>query len=343
MTNVLMIIITLSLFALLAVNAKYKDDCKHFFNKENTNALRGFWCIVIVLAHVVESKQNTLQDTIGSFAFIGVTFFFLTSAYGLKTGVFKDKNYINHFWFKRLVKLLIPCLITNFMLIASEWLTGVRYSFGGFFHSLGSINQWVLLLLVCYVIFYLVYLLGMNLDNLKKDVIICIFILAYSLFSYFCKDNKLVIGWPYELLGFSYGLLLFDFKDKFVLKINDKWKESVILFGILSLIVGVMYLKSKTIYFVGEYLLKIILGIVITLLILSLNARISLSNRVNQFLGNISFEVYLLHNASFVLLQYYLPDLESGVFIVLSLIITIILSCIAYLVSNLINKKVFKI
>lgn len=46
-----------------------------FFDLESTNCMRGFWCIIILLVHIPSEYQNSIQDAIGSFAYIGVTFF----------------------------------------------------------------------------------------------------------------------------------------------------------------------------------------------------------------------------------------------------------------------------
>lgn len=49
----------------------------------------------------------------GSFAYIGVTFFFMTSAYGLKVGAKKNPDSTKVFWRRRLPKLLIPMFLVN--------------------------------------------------------------------------------------------------------------------------------------------------------------------------------------------------------------------------------------
>lgn len=42
---------------------------------EDTTFLKGFWCIIVVLVHVPVAYQNRIQDILGSFAYVGVTFF----------------------------------------------------------------------------------------------------------------------------------------------------------------------------------------------------------------------------------------------------------------------------
>ena len=80
MTNLIMVGILLCLLGLLLAGAKYSPDGAHFFDRENSGAMRGFWCLIVALVHVPAGYQNRLQDMIGSFAYVGVTFFFLTSA-----------------------------------------------------------------------------------------------------------------------------------------------------------------------------------------------------------------------------------------------------------------------
>lgn len=52
------------------MEVQISDTDSHFFNKENSNALRGFWCLIVVLVHVPGAYQNRIQDIIGSFAYI---------------------------------------------------------------------------------------------------------------------------------------------------------------------------------------------------------------------------------------------------------------------------------
>lgn len=51
-----------------------------------------------MLVHVPYAYQNRIQGMIGSFAYIGVTFFFMTSSYGLALSLTKKPEKIKHFW-----------------------------------------------------------------------------------------------------------------------------------------------------------------------------------------------------------------------------------------------------
>lgn len=81
MTYAIMGLVLLFMAFILIYKAKLTKDTSHFFNLTNTTAMRGFWCIIVILVHIPAVYQNRIQDLMGSFAYIGVTFFFMTSAY----------------------------------------------------------------------------------------------------------------------------------------------------------------------------------------------------------------------------------------------------------------------
>lgn len=86
MTNVIMVLVSICIFFLIIYGIKYEPK-REIFNIKDTTVIKGIFCIIIVLVHIPSLYQNTIQDMIGSFAYIGVTFFFMASAYGLKYGI----------------------------------------------------------------------------------------------------------------------------------------------------------------------------------------------------------------------------------------------------------------
>ena len=80
MTYLLMGAFLIVFLCVTIFGAKYDKNKTKFFSYDDTKILRGFWCIIIVLVHVPADFQNKIQDMLGSFAYIGVTFFFMASA-----------------------------------------------------------------------------------------------------------------------------------------------------------------------------------------------------------------------------------------------------------------------
>lgn len=90
---------------------------------------------------------------IGSFAYIGVTFFFMTSAYGLRLQLGNNPEKVNTFWRNRLPKLLIPCVVVNlFSVILKLWTKEEVQLI-----ELVKINDWVMWLMICYIFFWMSY------------------------------------------------------------------------------------------------------------------------------------------------------------------------------------------
>ena len=85
LTYAIMFFILIFLGVTLIMGAKLADGGDHFFDQANTTALRGFWCMVVILVHTPVMYQNRIQDMIGSFAYIGVTFFFMYICIWIKT------------------------------------------------------------------------------------------------------------------------------------------------------------------------------------------------------------------------------------------------------------------
>ena len=152
-SNTIMLGVAVFLAVVLFSGASAHDDGQHFFDASNSNALRGFWCLVVILVHIPAAHQNRIQDMIGSFAYIGVTFYFMTSAYGLKLQMRKAPSKINIFWRKRLPKLLVPCFTVNIISAFVTIITGGEITIVDLFR----INRWVMWLLVCYAFFWLSY------------------------------------------------------------------------------------------------------------------------------------------------------------------------------------------
>lgn len=332
-------IVLLFLCFILVFQSKYEPEGNsRFFDVNNSKAMRGFWCLVIILVHIPPAFQNRLSDMIGSFAYIGVTFFFMTSAYGLSLSQQKQTATLKGFWLNRLPKLIIPCWIVNILLaLFNLALLGKKPDIFAFI----GINRWVLWLLGCYLLFWIAHKFIKN----PKVVpwVICSTVLAISLAIYFLAQQHIITGttWCPESIGFIWGVVLAvnykKIKDFFV----TKWLWKVIVSCLLAGILGLLYLKFKPIVFWGNYVLKVLLGLSILTFILILNSKMAIGNKILSFLGDISFEIFLIHSSLMALIATLLPTLRSGYFVMLSLAISILLAWVSHIISTFLIKKLY--
>ncbi len=335
--NAIMLGILAFLLFLLVFRAKYSSDGNEsFFDLPNSKAMRGFWCLIVILVHIPQAYQNTIQDMIGSFAYIGVTFFFLTSAYGLSSGVSRKPQSIRRFWLARLPKLIVPNWMINivfallFFLICDE-----KRGLSELFY----INDWVRWLLACYLAFWLAHYFKCCKKYCK--IIVCILVFALSLTVYCLRNAGFVqlTTWCPEVIGFVWGIVLFDKYDAIKAFFARKWVLKTVLACLLAMLLGASYLKLKHVVFWGDYALKIALGLSILGFILLLNGKIKIGNKISCFLGDISFEVYLIHGAVFRLLEEICPNLGSGVFILASIVTTVFFATIIHSICAPLLRK----
>lgn len=335
-------LLLLTLAAALLYGARqHPEGNPHFFDLNNSKAMRGFWSIVVVLVHIPVGYRNLIQDMAGSFAYIGVTFFFLSSAYGLTLQQLRRPGSMDCFWRKRLPRLLLPHLIANAITLSFYTLWGTsrvnRLQFS--LNTLFSVSGWVRLLLGCYFFFWVSHLL---LKDGKKATLLSYFMVAaVSLISYILEKQRMITAviWPTEIWGFVWGSLLAFGLTRFRSACTRHWLGKTLLFCAASAVLGLMYLKLKWVVFWGDYLLKILLCAAITLFILLLNSRISLGNRAILFLGDISYEIYLIHPGVLYAVKKLLPGASSGVFIWITVVSTGALAYLIHRISGVLLKR----
>lgn len=147
--------------------------------------------------------------------------------------------------------------------------------------------------------------------------------------------------WIVEPLGFAYGIIAANHADAIKKWFVERWTVKVVILMLISGGLDLAYLKYKPTPFIGDYLLKIVLGIAISAFLFCLIAKLKVRNRANSFLGNISYEVYLLHHGVFALLMAIDRNMmNSGLFIVLSIFITLGLALILKKVSDMLISRI---
>lgn len=303
-----------------------KDINNSFFDKTQSNVIKGICSIIVVLVHIPAIHGNKIQDAIGSFGYICVTIFFLLSAYGLRYSVENKKDYLKHFIKNRFLVIYIPFVIANIIGQIVLYNNGFNIvKILGIDNKLNFVEE----LIIFYVLFYLIY---KSIKNKKiADIVMIAITIIISIVTYMFE-----FGWYSECLGFAYGIIIFRLLDKINASIDKKWLTKLIIFCILSIILGLIYIKMKNIILM-KYLLRIILGISIITLLIILFKKIKVYNKILDKLGKISYEIFLLHMMVIVKLDQL--NISSGNYIVLVLTVTIISAYILNLIDSKITIK----
>ena len=310
-----------------------EGDGENFFSKNYTTALKGLAAIVVIFVHVPAEFGNKLQDAIGSFGYVAVTYFFLVSAFGMQLAVETKSDYLDSFWIKRLASLLIPMVLVNIVCYgANALLSGTSE-----WSKLLTLNSYVAVLLTYCVWFWCLEMIGRRLKLSRRtlDLINIAGVVITSLLLYF-SDTK--TGWCFERIGLVWGLLLFRYFPGFLVWLRKSGRLKKAVFLGVSLVLGVLYLKYKGLYFWGGYMLKISLGIALLVCLSLWSNRANLNNKVLLFLGGISYEIYLLHAVVMELLKDHIK-VSSGAFIIITIAITIVMAYLINLVGAPLVRK----
>lgn len=330
---VLTLIFLLAVLAASLYKTKIVSHPADPFGKGNMQTLKGLAAIVVVMVHIVKEYTNPLQDAVGSFAFIAVTLFFFASAYGMEFSIDRKPDYLRSFWRNRLVALLLPALVVNFLLVAYNLAAGEAKPFSGLVH----INMYIIILLEYCLAFYLLHLLGRRFGWKRGAVTwtLIALVTGSSLYNYWLVVSEGAFGdWPYERMGLVWGLLAYTYRDRLLRLLRRRYAMRLSAALSLSLILGVMYLKFKDVTFWGEYMLKLVLGIVIMAAMFLATSRVHIANPFTRLLGNISYPVYLSHQYVMFLTAMVMPALTSGEFIVIIYILTLIFSWAVYRLTD---------
>ena len=166
----------MDIFVLLIISGfayLLQKNSRDYLNPGSTKGLKGILAIGIILHHL--SQEVTTGDVFTNFAYMGsyiVSMFFFLSGYGLYVQNSKSKTYLDNFFRKRLLKILVPFI--------SIWMIYLIYRIGVNKESI-NFNYFIKLFTVGKTVIY---------NGWFIDVIILIYILFYLSFKF--VENKRV-------------------------------------------------------------------------------------------------------------------------------------------------------
>lgn len=326
------------LAVILLLNAQMKG--KGFWHEDAlslpvSKGLLGFCAVGIMLHHMSQTIYFAGEDTgilmfmvdIGV-CFVGVFFFF--SGYGLYSSLRDKPDYLNGFLKRRLPVIVIPFYMCNFVYIAVSAIGGYSFQKG---ELLSYLTGWTLMntqmwyiveVFFLYLLFYLVFKL------VKKKGAAC---LVYGIVLCAMTAGSLLLGhdmetvsggawfhgeWWYNATLLLLVGILFARYEKPVLSFCRKYYGFVI--AIVILMTCFFYektlqaLQTKGYWYEWDghpgyaekfQTLAVQLPFIFffVLFVILLTQKVQFKNKILSFLGEISLELYLVHNVFIV----YLP------------------------------------
>ena len=288
--------------------------------------IRAFACLFIILHHITQdittygSHPKGPVTLLANIGYLLTAIFFFYSGFGLVTRYYSQSGYLDNFLVKRLLSVLVPFWITNVFAVLLnliitkrvESAADVLTDISGFYLING--NAWFIIELVFfYILFYLFFTICKN-----KDVALfllgigTVIIMIYGFFNGHEDNVRLhwFTGewWYNSTPTFMYGAVYARFRKKVDGFFNRHYRIMlpVIAAFTVAAVEFALFANSAFGYYrdfrfggarfaLYTLLAQSLACIVFVTLVMMLGMRITLGNRVMEYIGSISMELYLIH------------------------------------------------
>lgn len=282
-----------------------------------TNIIKGIAILLVLLGHL------NIVDKGGCY---GVTLFLFISGYGLMCSY--KKNGLFQFWKKRIKGVWIPYLLITILWIVIDYFLGIKYNLTTIFSSLFGLNNiiditmwYIKYLIYWYLLFYLIFKYVKNnsfkIISLMISAIFCFLLCKIDFFAPYSEGAIYFIFFP---LG-----VIYKFFENYFETTSIKYNFDLpilILFLVIVKRTDTISIVASNLFF-SYFIIKIVL------------INDCIKNNFLIFLGNISYEIYLLEGVFLIKYVFIRNYISNDFLYVLVYILFVII--LAYLYHKLIN------
>ena len=309
---------------------KYPNSGLFDFSTKATLPIRAVLSIGIIAHHTEYWQFSTWGGVI-------VACFFFISGYGLlKSYKQKKEEYLKNFIKKRMAKICIPFIYAilffhtlNLCVLHKEYETMIPSLLIGNTYIVLPSSWFVFAIIIVYLVFWCIAKIFTD-----EKVIILSFTISTFIF---CIISKQILHfgnwWQISALATPLGMIVGSFED-IICRFICAYKKSIIL--ISACIIPILYIFSLLCKY-HLYITCLIFPLYILLLIYIKGT--SANNKIINYIGKISFEIYLVQGIMIGLLKHiHNYCLFFGLSVFSSLIIASLLYYIKNKTINLIKK-----
>ena len=288
-------------------------NSKDYLSLATSKSYRGLFAIVVIFHHLAQRTETGfffhLFTQIGQPA---VAFFFFLSGYGLqKSYITKSDKYREGFLLKRIPTVLIPYIIITAIYWLMHFFLGHFYSLNEIIHSfiIGrpiSENSWFI---VNILIFYVVFWLLMRICKKHYFMMILGGFIWYILHFIFCLKMKYGSYWYLSSHLLIIGMLYATYEQSIINLFKKNTLQKVFFLACIFSFLYIFSLKTElligtqvfaNIFSISSVLIYLIIFVISTL---AFFLKIHLGNKVLNFLGEISLELYISHGLFVIVLR----------------------------------------
>lgn len=365
------LLIPLAVILIWGVNiSRNKEWHEDSLSLSHSKDLLGYFALLIVVHHTIQNLIQVNEIDVGImvvFENMGVCFvggFFFYSGYGLLKSLYTKKNYLDHFFSKRILKIIIPFYVVNTFFVIVTYNRGMLETYEVSPCIAGIImpndHMWYLVeIVLLYALFY---------KNFKEpkseksafikmliDILIMIFISFILGHGPFWFQGE---WWYNSTILFFVGMLIARFEEHVISFAKKNYAVLTVAFALAFTVLHIL-----TVHFINtrgfwtEYLdnitwaesnmdklqalsVQIPMIICFVLLVLLLGLKIKVRNKVLHFLGIISLELYITHRLCIWVFGFIK---SPSMYLLTVLICSVILGSVFHVIVSFVTKVVYRI
>lgn len=263
-----------------------------------SKALQGFCSVCVMLHHIGQKTcapwlpSEVITPGLECFVSIGyllVSVFLFFSGFGLYKSYQDKPDYLQGYFGRRCFHPILVLLLTTLAMVAVRSRLGEKVSFSGPFHLTGPVmlngySWFVYTLLIFYVLFYLAF----KYFKSKKSATLCVLIGVF-LYIFFCDWWMYGTWWYNSSLSFAVGILFARYETRLI---QNMRKYYMLYLPAASACTCVFFALG---YHTQNAFVQMSASCTFVILLLLLNMKLKIGNKLLTILGNITLEFYLLH------------------------------------------------
>lgn len=305
--DLLFILLFLTVFYKIKIVSPIREFNGDYLSQKSSNSYRGIFALIVILHHIAQRVSGgILPPDFTRVGYLAVSVFFFLSGYGLQKKNLSDKTYSHTFLLKRIPAILIPYTIMSFIYWILYALLGDVRSLSVVLHNFiknGDPIVWFSWYVVCILVFYFAFFVLMKIFKSNKKGMVLGGILYYILYVFICRSLSFGLWWYSTSLLAVFGVFGASYEQK-ILAFLKKYYVFVLSFCWISFLTLAKY--KWTIYWSmpslwTELALVVVLAFLFVSVAILLSLKVRFGNKFLDFLGKISFEIYMVQGALMLL------------------------------------------
>jgi hypothetical protein len=317
-----------------------------YITLDGTNAIKGVFAIIILCSHL--GGYLTLADSFADRTYTHTMFYLgqtmvapylFYSGFGVFFSYRHKPGYASGFFKKRFLKILLHFDLAILLFLLVQAFLPIHYPARNYllcwigWESIGNSNWFVFVILSLYLIAFCGLLLERR-KGLTLFAIVCLFSALLWLILHFVAHKE--SWWIDTIAAFPLGMLFGASKDSI-----DTWlaKYQRLWFVIMACVSAIFiiwhHLHGVDIYGICSCLF--------CLIVILASMKIKIGNPALNWLGKNAFSIYILQRLPMLVLSHFGINLQPGIFIPVSIVVSLLLAWGFTSLTTWIDQKVFNV